>query len=96
VAGLTVALAVEYGPSNITVNAIAPGIIDTNLVSSVVSNPVLRDRIVAETPVRRIGKPIDVAEAVLFFVKDGTEFITGRLLLVDGGWGASAHLEFLY
>ncbi len=95
-AALTMQLAVELGPRNITVNTIAPGIIDTPMAAFIFSNPALRDQVVARTPIRRDGIPSDVAEAALFFARDGTDYITGTFLLVDGGWMASQHTEFLF
>ena len=82
--GMTKALAKEVGPSNITVNCIAPGVIDTdmNKFLSDEDKAVLKD----ETPVMRLGLPEEVAEAALFLAGDGASFITGEVLNVNGGY----------
>lgn len=82
--GMTKALAKEVGPSNITVNCIAPGVIDTdmNKFLSDEDKAVLKD----ETPVMRLGLPEEVAEAALFLAGDGASFITGEVLNVNGGF----------
>jgi 3-oxoacyl-[acyl-carrier protein] reductase len=82
--GMTKALAKELGPSGITVNAIAPGVINTEM------NAKLSDEdkavLVDDTPVMRIGEPSDVAAAALFLAGDGASFITGEVLNVSGGY----------
>ena len=84
VIGLTKALAKEVGPSGITVNCIAPGLIDTPMNSSLDENTL--SQLCDETPVGRIGTPQDIANAVLFLSKDESSFITGQVLSVDGGF----------
>ncbi len=81
--GFTKALAKELGPSGITVNCVAPGLIDTDMNSSF--NKEIIDEIVSETPVMRIGTGKDVAESVVFLASDNAEFITGQVLSVNGG-----------
>lgn len=83
VIGFTKALAKELARSNITVNAIAPGMIDTPILNSM-PNEALQ-RAVDEILVGRIGKPEDIAEAVAFLSSDRARFITGETLRVDGG-----------
>ena len=82
--GMTKALAKELGPSGITVNAIAPGVINTDM------NKALSDEdkaiLVDETPLMRLGEPRDVAEAALFLAGDGASFITGEVLNISGGF----------
>ena len=82
--GLTKALAKEVGPSGITVNAIAPGVIDTKMNSALSEEDInaLKD----ETPLMRIGAPRDVAEAALFLASDAASFITGDVMNVSGGY----------
>ena len=81
--GFTKALAKEVGPSNITVNCIAPGLIDTEM------NAVLSDSdkqaIIEETPISRIGRAEDVARTALFLSSNGADFITGAVISVNGG-----------
>jgi 3-oxoacyl-[acyl-carrier protein] reductase len=81
--GLTKSLAHEVGSRNITVNAIAPGFIETDMTQ--VLSQELRDKMIANTPLRRIGTPDDVAHAVKFLVSDEASFITGHVLDVNGG-----------
>jgi len=81
--GLTKSLAKELGPSGITVNCVAPGVIDTEMNGNLTESDMeaLRD----ETPLMRIGTPQDVAQAVLFLAGDGASFITGQVLSPNGG-----------
>lgn len=85
--GLTKTLALEYGPSGITVNAVPPGFIDTPMLRSAEARGYLGD--VAEniqrTPVRRMGKPEDIAAACAFLVSEEAGYITGQILGVNGG-----------
>ena len=82
--GMTKALAKELGPSGITVNAIAPGVIDTEMNSSLSNDDI--NALAEETPLMRIGNPIDVAKAALFLAGDGASFITGEIMNVSGGY----------
>ena len=81
--GMTKALAKELGPSGITVNCVAPGVIDTDM-NNIHSREVL-DSLAKETPLGCIGTPEDVAGAVCFFASEEASFITGQVLSVDGG-----------
>ena len=81
--GFTKALALESAAKGITVNAIAPGYIETDMVAAV-SREVL-DTIVAQIPVGRLGQPEEVARAVVFLANDDAGFITGSTLTVNGG-----------
>ena len=81
--GFTKALAQEGAAKGITVNAIAPGYIDTDMVRAVPED-VLK-KIVAKIPVGRLGKPEDIADGVLFLIKDESSFITGSTLSINGG-----------
>jgi acetoacetyl-CoA reductase len=83
VLGFTKALALENAAKGITVNAIAPGYIDTDMVAAV-PEQILKE-IVARVPVGRLGRPEEVARAVLFLVADDAGFITGSTLSVNGG-----------
>jgi 3-oxoacyl-[acyl-carrier protein] reductase len=83
--GLTKALARELGSRGVRVNAVAPGYIDTALTD--VLSEELRGAILANTPLGRLGGPEDVAGAVRFLCSDEAAFVTGEVLLVDGGLG---------
>jgi 3-oxoacyl-[acyl-carrier protein] reductase len=83
--GLTKALARELGSRGVRVNAIAPGYVETELTD--VLPPEVRQVILTNTPLARLGKPEDVAGAVRFLCSDEASFVTGEVLLVDGGLG---------
>lgn len=83
VIGLTKALAKELGPSNIRVNCIAPGMIETEMNANVA--PEVVSEITDETPLGRIGKSQDVAELMMFLADEKSAFITGQVLAVNGG-----------
>ena len=81
--GITKALARELGPSNIRVNSIAPGAIDTDM------NKDIKEEdwkvVIEETPLRKLGKPEDVAKCVKWLIED--DFVTGQVISINGGWG---------
>jgi NAD(P)-dependent dehydrogenase (short-subunit alcohol dehydrogenase family) len=85
--GLTKSLALEYGPSGVTVNAVPPGFIDTPMLRNAEKNGFLGDidETIARTPVRRIGRPEDIAAACAFLVSEEAGYITGQILGVNGG-----------
>ena len=83
VIGFTRALAKEVGPSGITVNAITPGVIETDMISCLDKDTL--NALSDETPLMRLGTPLDVARAALFLA-DGADFITGQVLGVNGGF----------
>jgi 2-hydroxycyclohexanecarboxyl-CoA dehydrogenase len=86
--GLTKSLALEYGPAGITVNAVPPGFVDTPMLRSAESRHLLGGTVedhIARTPVRRVGRPEDIAAACAFFVSDEASYITGQILGVNGG-----------
>jgi len=85
---LTRQVATDYAPHGIVVNAVAPGKIQTGAGGRAVDPQVL-DRAVRRTPWPRLGRPDDVARAILFFASDDASFVTGTTLMVDGGWMAA-------
>jgi len=82
--GFTKALAQEGAPKNITVNAICPGYIGTDMVKAV-PEKVLNERIIPQIPVGRLGEPEEVARCVVFLASDNAGFITGSTITVNGG-----------
>jgi 3-oxoacyl-[acyl-carrier protein] reductase len=85
VIGLTKSLARELGSRGVRVNAVAPGYIDTELTQVLPKQA--REAILANTSLGRLGQPEDVARAVRFLCSDEASFVTGEVLLVDGGLG---------
>jgi 2-hydroxycyclohexanecarboxyl-CoA dehydrogenase len=85
--GLTKSLALEYGPNGITVNAVPPGFIDTPMLRNAEKRGNLGDieKTIAATPVRRMGRPEDIAAACAFLVSEEAGYITGQILGVNGG-----------
>jgi len=84
--GLTKSLALEYGPSGITVNAVPPGFIDTPMLrKSEERGYVAVQKNIESTPVRRIGRPEDIAAACAFLISEEAGYITGQILGVNGG-----------
>ncbi len=81
--GFTKALAQEGAAKGITVNAIAPGYIDTDMVRAVPAN--VLEKIIATIPVGRLGKPEEIARTVMFLVDDNAGFVTGSTLSINGG-----------
>ncbi len=81
--GLTKSLAKEIGPRNVTVNAIAPGFVPTDLTNDLLEQ--VRDTVIELTPLRRLGTPEDVSALVAFLACDRAGFITGQVISVDGG-----------
>jgi len=83
VIGMTKSLAKEYASKNITVNAIAPGFIETEMTQKL--NEAQREALLKNVPLHRMGTPEDVAKVVGFLVSDAADYITGQVITVDGG-----------
>lgn len=83
VIGFTKALALECASRGITVNAVAPGYIETDMLRTL--PPEIRARLLKEIPVGRFGRPEDVAQAVLYLVSEAGNYVTGHVLAVNGG-----------
>ena len=86
--GLTKAMAVELAPHNIRVNSVAPTFIETPMTAPMLAKPEFRAFVDTMIPLGRIGKPDDVAAAVLYLASPAANMVTGTSLLVDGGWTA--------
>ncbi|MEW6269026.1 MAG: SDR family NAD(P)-dependent oxidoreductase [Thermodesulfobacteriota bacterium] len=87
VIGFTKALAHELGPAGVTVNAIAPGLVDTPLIHGAGAPDSLYAQVVARLPVRRIGQPEDIAAACAYLVSEEASFCTGQVVSPNGGGG---------
>jgi 2-hydroxycyclohexanecarboxyl-CoA dehydrogenase len=83
--GFTKSLACEVGPSGVTVNAIAPGLIDTPMVRAANVPEEIIQRLTNETPVRRVGVPDDIAAACAYLVSPDASFLTGQVISPNGG-----------
>lgn len=85
--GITRSLAMELAPWNIRVNAVAPGVVNTEMVSNL--NELERESCARSIPLGRLGEPEDIAKAMLFLASDNASYITGATLNVDGGYRPS-------
>lgn len=87
--GLTRAAALELAKSNIRVNAVCPGVIQTPMVDRFAHGEAqIQEQLIAGEPVGRLGRPEEVAEAVVWLCSDAASFVTGQPLAIDGGWVA--------
>ena len=85
ITGITKALAVELGPHGVTVNAIGPGYVATEMNTALVEDPEFNSMVESRTPVGRWGRPDEIASAAVFLASDEASYVNGHLLLVDGG-----------
>ncbi|WP_395019593.1 SDR family NAD(P)-dependent oxidoreductase [Dongia sp.] len=88
VVNMTRALAVEWAPHRIRVNAVGPTYVKTPFIAGLVAQPELVQRIEAMTPLRRIAEPVEIASAVLYLASPAASMVTGHTLMVDGGFMA--------
>lgn len=86
VVNMTRALALEWAPDNIRVNAVAPTFVATSLTVGLLARPGVMDTILAATPLGRLAEPLEIAQAILFLASPAAAMITGTILPVDGGY----------
>lgn len=86
VASITKSLANEFAEFGIRVNAIAPGYIATNLNKPYQEDPEINHNIISRTPLGRWGKPEDLQGSIVFLASEASDFITGEIVVIDGGW----------
>ena len=86
VISFTRALALDYAPQHIRVNAICPGMVETAMTRWRLDIPELRQQVIDMTPWGRIGRPEDIAAAAVYLASDEADFVTGHMLVIDGGW----------
>jgi len=86
VIGMVEDLAIELGPRGININAIGPGVIETDMTTGILSDEKTKTGMLARIPKRRFGKPEDIGAAAVFLASDEADYITGIVIYVDGGW----------
>jgi NAD(P)-dependent dehydrogenase (short-subunit alcohol dehydrogenase family) len=89
--GMTRALAMEYGPRGLRANAVAPGVVETDMWP-VLADPVVAAEVVQHIPTRRTSTPEEVADTVVFLASDASRAITGEVLSADGGIHSTVNL----
>jgi NAD(P)-dependent dehydrogenase (short-subunit alcohol dehydrogenase family) len=85
---LTKVLAIEWAEYHINVNAIAPAFIETPLTQPMFKEKGFREYVLGNTPLGRVGKPADLTGAVVFLASEASDYMTGHVMLIDGGWTA--------
>ena len=86
VLGLTKTAALEYAKAGIRINAVCPAVIETPMAERAFADPAIEKRVLAQHPIGRFGKPIEIAEAVLWLSSDKSSFMTGHEIVLDGGF----------
>jgi len=89
IGGMSEAMAIELAPYGIRVNVVSPGVIDTPMIDPVKQDKASMEGILARVPLHRVGKPEEVANAVVFLASDESSYMTGATVVVDGGWLAT-------
>lgn len=89
IVALAEAMAIELAPYNIRVNTIAPGMIDTPMANIAKTDKKQMDAMLSRLPIKRPGKPEEISSAVLFLASDASSYMTGSVVVVDGGWLAN-------
>jgi NAD(P)-dependent dehydrogenase (short-subunit alcohol dehydrogenase family) len=89
IVGLTRSAALEYAKRGIRINAVCPGVIQTPMVDRVFrEHPDMKAQLAASEPIGRLGRPEEIAGAVLWLCSDEASFVTGQAIAIDGGWTA--------
>jgi len=86
VISMTKTLAMELGPANVRVNAIAPGLVDTKFASALTANDEIREMVLSRMAIKKIAQPQDIAGIALLLASDQGSYFTGECVVVDGGW----------
>lgn len=86
VVNLTREMALDYAPKGIGVNAIAPGVITSDMTAGILQDEKMKQGMIAQTPVGKIGEPRDIAYAAVYLASKESDFMVGQTLVVDGGW----------
>ncbi len=85
VLGMTKSASVEYGTKNIRINAVCPGFTETAMLESVDDDMAFKEMLKISTPMKRFGKPEEIADAILYLASDESSFMTGQGIILDGG-----------
>jgi NAD(P)-dependent dehydrogenase (short-subunit alcohol dehydrogenase family) len=89
IVGLTRSAALEYAKRGIRVNAVCPGVIETPMVDRVFGeHPDMKQQLVTSEPIGRLGRPEEIAAAVVWLCSEKASFVTGQAIAIDGGWTA--------
>lgn len=86
VVAMTEAMAIELAPKGILVNCIGPGVIETEMTDAILKDPKQAEALLARAPLKRAGKPEEIAAAVVFLSSEESSYTTGATLYIDGGW----------